>query len=738
MRTAMFCTQKRFAAGGRDHFAQSIRRKYRRRSKRASPVEMLHLRQAFALVCLQERIENKGIVLQSRMQKYAVNVRTRCAIQSRAALSVSGGIFAAEKGTRQPAQRRFAGVYGTTPHFSLCSPRQEIQNAAFLQEAYPSERMLQACSESGRKTAVGAGKTKNSVPGRQSLWLYKTLQARREWLWKREIYAPVFLLQAAQVKRYCRRAAAVCAFVRQSFVSYGLSRPDKRNSVLHRGIGWIGTRRLMDVRGIRMLHDCRDNFYQQPSGGGNAAAVQRLRDMAAVLCINCPPGILPKRRDEPRRILLRSRLENADRRRRPYRLADSGFCRKEPDIRDSLRLEMQILYRCSQIQSEEKRRQITDKHCRRLLSDRAFHWQTMQKNVRFSGLLRTKGVLRMLRQLWHNDRVMTKWLAAQRRGYGGTVRRASFAEPEGGRSDSVYAGYDAWRMTETVMRWQKGTQDVQIWQETDLKRQLDAINQKNMRAMQTLRQIRLRQEKTVGKRMEGGSLQKDVAAVMLQREEAAHGYIAPEKERQRWTAQEKEWPEKLLCRETIAILEAAGGYGKAPGSRDTHVLTGEAARRELLHDIRQNESERHKAYLQKSRSSSQSVPYDREMPGRRVGGGEREDVERVQRRKETDTRSLQLVHRRFGSDISQELLERLQHDSRRIDGETNHLRETVKTLQTRQEAVAGPVKEWKPQQMRELETLVSRRVRQQIGSLSEQIYAKIEKRLEAERRRRGI
>ena len=65
-------------------------------------------------------------------------------------------------------------------------------------------------------------------------------------------------------------------------------------------------------------------------------------------------------------------------------------------------------------------------------------------------------------------------------------------------------------------------------------------------------------------------------------------------------------------------------------------------------------------------------------------------------------------------------------------------KEQVSERNTTQEIINSRINEFQVNQNEELARLISEKVQRQLGNLSEQVYGKLEKRMDTERRRRGL
>ncbi len=99
---------------------------------------------------------------------------------------------------------------------------------------------------------------------------------------------------------------------------------------------------------------------------------------------------------------------------------------------------------------------------------------------------------------------------------------------------------------------------------------------------------------------------------------------------------------------------------------------------------------------------------------------------------------LALLHRVQETGIDEELLEELLRTSRQTNRETAERQELYNERNVVEQTVTNRVNERKLTDNEELEEILGRTVKQQLRGMSEQVYRKLEQRMDAERRRRGI
>lgn len=298
--------------------------------------------------------------------------------------------------------------------------------------------------------------------------------------------------------------------------------------------------------------------------------------------------------------------------------------------------------------------------------------------------------------------------------------------------------YDADRIlnvTENSRLWERDIRHTEQSRETDMKRQLDRINRSNVKAMEKLRQIRASVQGTERKRIDRDKAREDGLEAILHPRETILRYMASGAKCSGRERMGQNGLGQILSRETMAILEMTERYRTEPAVRGVQLIAGEEAGLRLLRDIEQKENEKRERFIREENGSEtivQTAGAVYEAAGKNI----RAQIGSQRRNQQEDMRSLHLLHRR--SETNQELLEELRRGSRNIAREITDQRETVNRIDLRQETVVNHVNELRLHSNEELDRTISRNVRQQISSLTEQVYGKIEKRLEAEKRRRGL
>ncbi len=100
---------------------------------------------------------------------------------------------------------------------------------------------------------------------------------------------------------------------------------------------------------------------------------------------------------------------------------------------------------------------------------------------------------------------------------------------------------------------------------------------------------------------------------------------------------------------------------------------------------------------------------------------------------------VELFHKQNESVLNEELLEELENRNRTVtQRESRTSTEQVQETSHVDQIVTNRVNELRIEQDQNIERIVSQNVRQQLDTLSDQVFTKLEKRMDAERRRRGI
>lgn len=280
--------------------------------------------------------------------------------------------------------------------------------------------------------------------------------------------------------------------------------------------------------------------------------------------------------------------------------------------------------------------------------------------------------------------------------------------------------------------------------EEELRKQLEIINRQNLERIEKLKTLRQEEKKSEPPKIDRKRAKKDALRALENPQEVLMEYLeSPTKETETERV-ETERLKEILGADTVQILETLKGYQQNP-ERYPNVTTSEGqALNFLMQDIRsQEETERPEPISEAPELVHTRIREESSREVQRVlKETERYQTERVPftpRQTEAVREEVELFHKQNETALSEEFLEELEERNRRnIRSETHTTTEQVQETNHVDQLVTNKVNELKLEQDQNIERIVSQNVRQQLNSLSDQVFTKLEKRMDAERRRRGI
>lgn len=275
-------------------------------------------------------------------------------------------------------------------------------------------------------------------------------------------------------------------------------------------------------------------------------------------------------------------------------------------------------------------------------------------------------------------------------------------------------------------------------QESLLKQQLEQINQNNIRNSQMLQQLMEGQTGEQG----GGKINREAArrdtlrALSTPREVLLHYLESTTREEERETVS-RERLTRVFGEETVKIFETLEKYQKTP---ELVVASGEVisdAAGMLLRDIQLESRESRQELIHETREELQEAVHENRTTQvlREVLP---EQIRQLHRQTRTEVERVELLHRQNETTLEEEVLEEIRGLQRTTRVENRQVTERVAERNLTQEIVNSRVNELQTRQNEEITRLINEKVQRQLGDISEQVYGKLEKRMDAERRRRGL
>ncbi len=280
--------------------------------------------------------------------------------------------------------------------------------------------------------------------------------------------------------------------------------------------------------------------------------------------------------------------------------------------------------------------------------------------------------------------------------------------------------------------------------EEALRKELEIINQRNLERLEQLRTLTQEGKKPEAPRINREKARKDALRAIEHPEEVVMEYLESKTTQSETERIERERLKEIMGEDTVRILETLKDYQEHP-ERHPNVTTSEGqAMNLLMRDIQAQE--------EPGESAKAAEPQEllhtriREESSREVQEilkeTERYQTERVPftpAQSHAVRQEVELFHKQNETAISEEFLEELESRNRRnIQSETRTTVEQLQETNHVDQLVTNKVNELRVQQDQNIERIVSQNVRQQLNSLSDQVFTKLEKRMDAERRRRGI
>ena len=308
---------------------------------------------------------------------------------------------------------------------------------------------------------------------------------------------------------------------------------------------------------------------------------------------------------------------------------------------------------------------------------------------------------------------------------------------EGGEKPDAVATPEM--LSQTIEKTEVHGQQIQSMtrQEILLKEQLEQINQNNIQNLQLLSELHL----TAGaeerqSRINRAKAREDALQALTHPEEVMLTYLERETETERRESVEKVQLKRIFGEQTIRIFETLEKYQKSPQYLAGLGTTGQGEAL-LQRDIRIQEQQHQRELVHKSQDLQQEIIREQENT-QLIRTYLPEQVNQVRRETQKQVNQMELVHKQQETSLEEEVLEEMRSmaQTRKIENVQNI--QTVIEKNTTQEVVNTKIHDFQKTQNEELIRMVTDRVQNQLGSMSEQIYGKLEKKMDMERRRRGL
>lgn len=275
-------------------------------------------------------------------------------------------------------------------------------------------------------------------------------------------------------------------------------------------------------------------------------------------------------------------------------------------------------------------------------------------------------------------------------------------------------------------------------QEMILKQQLEQINQNNIRNSRLLQQmVEAHTENREAGRINREAAKKDALRALTQPKEVLLNYLESETREELREERVQERLKRVFGEETVKIFETLEKYQKTPELMTASGQVMPDAADMLIRDIQFESSQSRMERIHNMQQLSGESVYETQteyvlreyLP---------EQVKQIHRETQKTVERAQLLHRQEETSLEEEMLEEIRglHRSNRIENRQIS-EETVESV-TSQQVINHRMNEIQTKQSEEIARMINEKVQRQLGDLSEQVYGKLEKRMDTERRRRGL
>lgn len=196
--------------------------------------------------------------------------------------------------------------------------------------------------------------------------------------------------------------------------------------------------------------------------------------------------------------------------------------------------------------------------------------------------------------------------------------------------------------------------------------------------------------------------------------------------------------EKVINKETLKIFEQIEQYHRDPGSVSEYIVANDAAMASFVRDTSVS-----RAAEERAMEEHIMIQTDKKIQNTR-NQEIRQQIDRVIKREIpviqeiSSPQNIELYHKVAESNLSEEVLEEIKNVNRTFSKNVEKYTEQIEESTDVHRIVTNHVNHIQLQQNEELSTMIANNVKEQVGNLTEQVYRKLEKRMDSEKRRRGL
>ncbi len=280
--------------------------------------------------------------------------------------------------------------------------------------------------------------------------------------------------------------------------------------------------------------------------------------------------------------------------------------------------------------------------------------------------------------------------------------------------------------------------------EEEILKQLEIVNQQNIERIEKLRTYEKEKQPAQMGKINRAKAMEDGLRALENPEEVVMEYLQTTTNQMETEQIDRERLTEIMGEDTVRIFETLKDYQEHPDQHPNITSSEGQAMSYLMRDISQGQEAREEL----NRIEQEQLIHTRvqEESSKEVQKVLKETV-RYQKensplsRKHTETvrQQVELFHKQNETAINEEILEELENRNRRTtQSETRTDVEQVQEKNQVTQIVTNKVNELRIEQDQQIEQIVSQNVKQQLDHLSKEVFNKLERRMDSERRRRGI
>ena len=196
--------------------------------------------------------------------------------------------------------------------------------------------------------------------------------------------------------------------------------------------------------------------------------------------------------------------------------------------------------------------------------------------------------------------------------------------------------------------------------------------------------------------------------------------------------------EHVVDKETWKIFEQIEQYHRNPESAGNHIIVNDAALAAFERDALASATAGERVIEEHIVSQT-----DKRIQNTRQQEI-RQQIDKVIRRELpviheiSSPQNIELYHKVADSNLSEELLEEIKNVNRSFSKNVEQHTEKIEESTDMYRTVTNHVNHIQLQQNEELSAIIANNVKEQVGNLTDQVYRKLEKRMDSEKRRRGL